>query len=95
MTPAVPTSWWQTSDPTWHAYNNYGGSSLYTGTPHYKAVYNRVQRIEFEHVLFTSETPNASMARGERVRPQLLSGVDTDDNGALITQHKDLHGSRA
>src|SRR5579864_1887222 len=33
----------QTSDENWHAYNDYGGSSLYTGPTHraYKVSYNR------------------------------------------------------
>jgi len=44
MIPAIPTFWCKTSDPTWQAYNDYGGNSFYTGNPvgrAYKVSYNR------------------------------------------------------
>ncbi len=79
----------QTSDPTWHAYNNYGGSSLYAGTPHYKVSYNRPFTMSNGNTwLFTSETPMLRWLEANGYDLSYFSGVDTDRDGALITQHK-------
>ena len=79
----------QTSDPTWHAYNNYGGSSLYAGTPHYKVSYNRPFTVSNGNTwLFTSETPMLRWLEANGYDLSYFTGVDTDRNGALITQHK-------
>src|SRR6266481_601795 len=79
----------QTSDPTWHAYNNYGGSSLYAGTPHYKVSYNRPFNVpNLNTWLLTSETPMLRWLEANGYDLSYFSGVDTDRDGALITQHK-------
>ena len=44
MSPATPQVLFQTSDPTWQAYNTYGGSDFYQGAANgraYKISYNR------------------------------------------------------
>jgi len=79
----------QTSDQTWHAYNDYGGSNLYTGNVHYKVSYNRPFTVSNGNTwLFTSETPMIRWLEANGYDLSYFSGVDTDRNGALITQHK-------
>jgi hypothetical protein len=60
----------QTSDPSWHAYSDYGGSSFYTGPilRAFKVSYNRpFHELGAYPWLFSAEYPNASMARSERL----------------------------
>jgi hypothetical protein len=82
----------QTSDPTWHAYNNYGGNSLYTGNPvgrAYKVSYNRPFTVFNSSTwLFTSESPMLRWLEANGFDVSYFTGVDTDRNGALITQHR-------
>jgi hypothetical protein len=82
----------QTSDPTWHAYNDYGGNSLYTGNPAgraYKVSYNRPFHVFNGNTwLFTSETPMIRWLEANGYDLSYFTGVDTDRNGRLITQHK-------
>ena len=82
----------QTSDQTWHAYNDYGGNSLYTGNPAgraYKVSYNRPFHVFNGNTwLFTSETPMIRWLEANGYDLSYFSSVDTDRNGALITQHK-------
>ena len=82
----------QTSDPTWHAYNDYGGNSLYTGNPAgraYKVSYNRPFHVSNGNTwLFTSETPMIRWLEANGYDLSYFTGVDTDRNGGLITQHK-------
>src|SRR6202171_5174147 len=79
----------QTSDQTWHAYNDYGGSNLYTGNVHYKVSYNRPFTVSNGNTwLFTSETPMIRWLEANGYDLSYFTGVDTDRNGALITQHK-------
>jgi len=85
----------QTSDPTWHAYNGYGGNNLYTGNTGnpagraYKVSYNRPFTVSNGNTwLFTSETPMIRWLEANGYDLSYFTGVDTDRNGALITQHK-------
>src|SRR5260370_366385 len=79
----------QTSDETWQAYNEYGGSSLYIGTVHYKVSYNRPFTVSNVNTcLFTSETPLIRSLESNGYDLSYFTGVDTDRNGALIKQHK-------
>ena len=82
----------QTSDPTWHAYNDYGGNSLYAGNPAgraYKVSYNRPFHVSNSRTwLFASETPMIRWLEANGYDLSYFSGVDTDRYGALITQHK-------
>lgn len=81
----------QTSDPTWQAYNIYGGSSLYTGPTirAFKVSYNRPLTLPgMDTSFFTSEFPMLAWLEGNGYDVSYFSGVDTDRNGALIKQHK-------
>jgi Bacterial Ig domain len=82
----------QTSDQTWHAYNDYGGNSLYTGNPvgrAYKVSYNRPFHVFNGNTwLFTSEIPMIRWLEANGYDLSYFSSVDTDRNGSLITQHK-------
>ena len=84
----------QTSDPTWQAYNNYGGNSLYgsSGTeganPNdraYKVSYNRPTTYgDF----YSDEYPMIRFLEANGFDVTYFTGLDADRNGALITQHK-------
>jgi Ricin-type beta-trefoil lectin domain/Immunoglobulin I-set domain/Bacterial Ig domain len=83
----------QTSDPTWQAYNNYGGNSLYAGNPvgrAYKVSYNRpvnpAQSAGWD--FFIHEYPIVRFLEANGYDVSYSTGVDTDRNGSLITQHK-------
>jgi hypothetical protein len=83
----------QTSDPTWQAYNDYGGNSFYSGNPvgrAFKVSYNRpLNATQSTHGDFISyEYPIVRFLEANGYDVTYFSGVDTDRNGALITQHK-------
>src|SRR5882762_10500516 len=81
----------QTSDPTWQAYNEYGGSSLYTGPTirAFKVSYNRPLLLPGMNVsFFTSEYPMIRWLEANAYDVSYFAGVDTDRNGALIKQHR-------
>jgi len=81
----------QTSDPTWQAYNVYGGSSLYTGPTirAFKVSYNRPLTLPGMNTsFFTCEYPMLAWLEENAYDVSYFSGVDTDRNGALIKQHK-------
>jgi hypothetical protein len=79
----------QTSDETWHAYNGYGGSDLYTGNQHHKVSYNRPFTVSNGNTwLFTSEVPMIRWLEANGYDLSYFTGVDTDRNGVLIKQHK-------
>jgi hypothetical protein len=78
----------QTSDPTWQAYNNYGGNSLYEGNPAgraYKVSYNRPTTYDD---FYRSEYPMVRWLEANDYDVSYFTGLDTDRNGALIKQHK-------
>ena len=82
---------YQTSDTTWQAYNNYGGVSLYQGDAS-KVSYNRpfVTRDVFggESWIFSAEYPMVRWLERNGYDLSYLTGVDSDQNGALLTHHK-------
>ncbi len=81
----------QTSDPTWQAYNVYGGSSLYTGPTirAFKVSYNRPLTLPgMDTSFFSSEYPMLAWLEANGYDVSYFAGVDTDRNGALVKQHK-------
>ncbi|HKV62972.1 MAG TPA: N,N-dimethylformamidase beta subunit family domain-containing protein [Candidatus Acidoferrum sp.] len=81
----------QTCDPTWHAYNDYGGSSLYAGptTRAFKVSYNRPFNVPNPSTwFFSAEYPMWRWLEANGYDVSYFAGVDTDRNGALIKQHK-------
>jgi hypothetical protein len=82
----------QTSDTTWHAYNDYGGNSLYTGNPMgraFKVSYNRPFNVPNGYTwIFADEYPMIRWLEANGYDVSYFTGVDTDRNGALILQHK-------
>ncbi|MET0929897.1 MAG: DUF4082 domain-containing protein [Aeromicrobium sp.] len=85
----------QTSDPTWHAYNSYGGSNFYRGGNNgraYKLSYNRPfatrAGIEARDFYFGAEYPLVRFMEKNGYDVSYIAGVDTDRNGALLKKHK-------
>jgi WD40 repeat protein len=85
----------QTSDTTWQAYNDYGGNSLYTGSPDgraYKVSYNRPFNTRAvaggEDWLFNAEYPMVRWLEANGYNVSYITGVDTDRFGNLLKNHK-------
>jgi len=84
----------QTSDTTWQAYNQYGGNSLYVGSPAgraYKVSYNRpitVRGTSSEDSVFNAEYPMVRWLEANGYDVSYMAGIDTDRYGAQILQHK-------
>jgi len=81
----------QTSDEGWHAYNDFGGYSLYTGevSRAYKVSYNRPFNVPNVYAwFFSAEYPMIRWLEANGYDVSYFTGVDTDRNGALISQHK-------
>ncbi|NML16522.1 DUF4082 domain-containing protein [Azohydromonas sp. G-1-1-14] len=88
----------QTSDTTWQAYNNYGGSSLYAGGigtgagRAYKVSYNRPFNTRAvdggQDWLFASEYPMVRWLEANGYDVSYISGIDTDRTGARLRNHK-------
>ena len=82
----------QTSDLNWQAYNDYGGNSLYAGSPAgraYKVSYNRPFNVpNLNAWFFSAEYPMVRWLEANGYDVTYSTGVDTDRNGALIKQHK-------
>ncbi|WP_454295845.1 DUF4082 domain-containing protein [Salana multivorans] len=84
----------QTSDPTWHAYNTYGGSDFYQGAGNgraYKVSYNRpfatrggAHQRDF---YFASEYPLVRFLEQNGYDVSYIAGVDTDRQGELLLNH--------
>ena len=86
---------YQTSDPTWEAYNTYGGSDFYQGAANgraYKISYNRpiVTRgnNSGRDYFFSNEYPMIRFLERNGYDVSYLAGVDSDRNGALLKNHK-------
>lgn len=85
----------QTSDPTWHAYNTYGGSDFYQGAGNgraYKVSYNRPFNTR-DHVAgrdfyFASEYAAVRFLERNGYDMSYIAGVDTDRRGAELRNHK-------
>jgi hypothetical protein len=84
----------QTSDTTWQAYNQYGGNSLYVGSPvgrAYKVSYNRpftTRGTGAEDWVFNAEYPMVRFLEASGYDVSYSTGVDSDRRGALIRNHK-------
>jgi hypothetical protein len=87
----------QTSDTTWQAYNQYGGYSLYLGSPQaaYKVSYNRPFSTRGQSGgygpsdwLFSAEYPTVRWLEANGYNVSYSTGVDSDRNGALIRNHR-------
>ncbi|MDE3095520.1 MAG: fibronectin type III domain-containing protein [Chloroflexota bacterium] len=87
----------QTSDATWQAYNSYGGKSLYVGSPSRatKVSYNRPSNTRTgdgvggpQDFVFNAEYPMVRWLEANGYDVSYFTDVDSDRNGALITQHK-------
>jgi Domain of unknown function (DUF4082)/Bacterial Ig-like domain len=85
----------QTSDTTWQAYNNYGGNSLYTGSPvgrAYKVSYNRPFNTRTvaggEDWVFNAEYPMVRWLEANGYDMSYFSGIDSDRLGSLIQRHR-------
>ncbi|WP_434316135.1 N,N-dimethylformamidase beta subunit family domain-containing protein [Leifsonia sp. P73] len=86
---------YQTSDPTWQAYNTYGGSDFYQGAANgraYKISYNRpiVTRgvNSGRDFYFSAEYPEVRFLEKNGYNMSYLSGVDTDRYGSQLLNHK-------
>ncbi|MGZ6869489.1 MAG: DUF4082 domain-containing protein, partial [Frankiaceae bacterium] len=85
---------YQTSDTTWQAYNNYGGNSLYTGSPAgraYKVSYNRpfnTRSNSTEDFVFNAEYPMVRFLERNGYDVSYSTGVDSDRHGDLIKNHR-------
>ena len=84
----------QTSDTTWQAYNDYGGNSLYEGSPAgraYKVSYNRpfdTNAETPEDFVWNAEYPMVRFLEANGYDVSYTTGIDTDRRGNLITNHK-------
>ncbi|MFN6572064.1 DUF4082 domain-containing protein [Dendronalium sp. ChiSLP03b] len=85
----------QTSDTTWQAYNDYGGNSLYTGSPAgraYKVSYNRPFNTRIvdngQDWLFNAEYPMVRWLEANGYNVSYFTGVDSDRRGNLIRNHQ-------
>jgi hypothetical protein len=85
----------QTADTTWQAYNNYGGNSLYTGSPAgraYKVSYNRPFNTRAvdggQDWVFNSEYPMVRWLEANGYDVSYTTGVDMDRAGALLQNHR-------
>ena len=85
----------QTSDPTWQAYNTYGGSDFYQGAANgraYKISYNRPVATrglnDGRDFYFSSEYATVRFLERNGYDVSYLAGVDSDRYGALLKNHK-------
>ena len=85
----------QTSDPTWQAYNTYGGSDFYQGADNgraFKVSYNRPVAtrggIDGRDFYFSNEYPAVRFLEKNGYDVSYFSGVDTDRFGASLTNHE-------
>jgi hypothetical protein len=86
---------YQTSDTTWQAYNDYGGNSVYVGSPAgraYKVSYNRplvTRGNQFGRAWLTdAEYPMIRWLEANGYNMSYSSGVETDRQGSRLLQHK-------
>jgi hypothetical protein len=86
---------YQTSDPTWQAYNTYGGSDFYEGLGNgraYKISYNRPFATrgdnEGRDFLFSNEYPMIRFLEHNGYDVTYTSGVDSDRRGSLLLNHR-------
>src|SRR4051812_9231328 len=85
----------QTSDTTWQAYNDYGGSSLYSGPQPigraYKVSYNRpfnTRGDSAEDFVFNSEYPAVRWLERNGYDVSYTTDLDSDRRGEVIKNHR-------
>jgi hypothetical protein len=85
----------KTSDATWEAYNTYGNSDFYFGTPNgrsYKLSYNRPFETRTPNAgrdfLYANEYPMLRFLEQNGYDVSYTTDVDTDRFGSLIRNHK-------
>ena len=85
----------QTSDPTWHAYNTWGGSDFYQGGTHgraFKVSYNRPFADRggdtWRSFYFSSEYATVRFLEKNGYDVSYFSGVDTDRFGSALLNHR-------
>lgn len=85
----------QTADPTWQAYNGYGGSNFYSGGQNgraYKVSYNRPFATRDDNngrdFYFSSEYAQVRFLERNGYDVTYIAGVDTDRYGSLLLNHK-------
>jgi len=85
----------QTSDPTWHAYNTYGGSDFYQGAGNgraFKISYNRPfntrEGTTSRDFYFSAEYAMVRFMERNGYDVSYIAGVDSDRSGALLKNHK-------
>ncbi|WP_404435877.1 DUF4082 domain-containing protein [Microbacterium aerolatum] len=84
----------QTSDPTWQAYNTYGGSSFYQGAGNgraYKLSYNRPfatrNWVDGRDFYFSSEYATVRFLERNGYDISYISGIDSDRYGEQLLGH--------
>lgn len=84
----------QTSDPTWQAYNTYGGSNFYQGAANgraYKLSYNRPVTTRGDNdgrdFYFGAEYPLVRFLEKNGYDVTYQAGVDTDRHGEALKNH--------
>jgi methionine-rich copper-binding protein CopC len=84
----------QTSDTTWQAYNEYGGNSLYVGSPDgraYKVSYNRpftTRGDGAEDWVFNAEYPMVRWLERNSYDVSYSTGLDSHRLGAELLEHE-------
>lgn len=85
----------QTSDPTWQAYNTYGGSDFYQGAANgraYKVSYNRPMATRGDNdgrdFYFSAEYPMVRFLEKNGYDVTYQAGVDTDRRGEALKSHR-------
>jgi len=84
----------QTDDTTWHAYNRYGGNSLYFGNPAgraYKVSYNRpftTRDYAAVTFVFDTEYPMVRFLEANGYDVSYFTGVDVARSGARLLDHR-------
>ncbi len=99
--------YYQTSDTTWQAYNDYGGNSLYTGGPLTGGNTPRAAKVSYNRPfvtrgvdsgqdwIFNAEVPMIRWLERNGYDVSYETGVDTDRYGGADPQPQDLHVLRA
>ena len=97
--------YYQTSDTTWQAYNDYGGNSLYEGGPLMGGNTPRASKVSYNRPfitrgvqggqdwIFNAEVPMIRWLERNGYDVSYETGVDTDRYGSLIKNHKTFMSS--